>query len=162
MSFTTQEGQRIYSVVKRWLDIHPEMSGIWSVSEVANTLDTTITVGQRRLVLPDQQAAPILTHEVEQRIFTWLESLPCNSRKGESVMPERRKLGSPQGRIEAASLKAEFPEKAAWIQGEIERYLDDDLVPPDDMELLARLRRLLSGGTPYSPRTQSPRPFRRR
>jgi hypothetical protein len=58
---------------------HPDIGGLWDVSDVQVGLNINVSVhqsgGVRQLVLDGQQTAPTLTPEVETRILNWLDNL---------------------------------------------------------------------------------------
>ena len=79
MSCHTEPCSRVRVVVKRWMDSHPEVSGIWDVFDVQSGLDIVVSVHQsdavRQLTLAGEQTEPTLRPVVERRILEWLENL---------------------------------------------------------------------------------------
>lgn len=74
----------MYAFVKRWMDAHQEMGGIWDVFDEQLGLDVIVSVNQsagaRQLALPGQQAATSLTPEAETQILDWLDNLASQPR----------------------------------------------------------------------------------
>ena len=79
MLCNTDPCSKANTVVKRWMDRHPEVGGLWNVFDVQIGLDVIVSVhqsdGVRRLTLTSQQTAESLTPEVEARILNWLNNL---------------------------------------------------------------------------------------
>jgi hypothetical protein len=77
MSCGTAVCAKVYAVVEKWINAHPEVEGIWDVSDGSRTFDVFITVGTRRLTFQRLQFegnAP-LTPEIENQILNWLANL---------------------------------------------------------------------------------------
>ena len=77
MSCGTAVCTKVYAVVEKWINAHPEVEGIWDVSDGSRTFDVFITVGTHRLTFQGLQFegnAP-LKPEIENQILNWLANL---------------------------------------------------------------------------------------
>jgi len=77
MSCGTPVCVKVETTVQQWMNEHPDIKGIWDVSDGSKTFDVFITVGTRRLILQGLQSlcdAP-LPPDTKRQILEWLDDL---------------------------------------------------------------------------------------
>jgi len=79
MACNTSECLNVEAVVKRWMDNHSDLNGLWNVFDVPDGLDIIVSVrqpdGVRRLTLTGQQGATSVAPQIERHIVGWLDNL---------------------------------------------------------------------------------------
>ena len=77
MSCGTLPCAKVQAIVDHWMNAHPEMEGIWDVSDTARGFDVMITVGTKRITFEGLQSFNTgrLPAKVENDIHDWLTNL---------------------------------------------------------------------------------------